>query len=734
MTTINTQEPTTVDKMRALPWGIAADVTNTIFVQFTFFGSVFILFLSELGLSKSQMGFLLSFMPFSGILAPFIAPRVAHFGYKRTYITFWGLRKVAAAFLLLTPWVLSQFGLQTTTVYVAAIVLAFGLCRAIGETGKYPWLQEFIPASVRGKYTATSNIFTTLTGFLAVSVAGWVIGRSTGLSGYMILLVIGTIFGLVGVWMHTFIPGGAPAPQLASQKRELREALADRGFTRYLLGVGLIILATTPVNSFLPLFMQEQVGLAASSVVLLQSGTLLGGLLSSYGWGWLADRYGSKPVALTGIGMSVLLPILWMVMPRQADISLPVALTIAVVQGVANTGWLIGSGRLLFVGIVPPAMKTDYMAVYYASIGLIGGISQLAGGRVLDFSQNLSGQFLGLPIDPYTPLFLAGIVLPLVSIWLINRIAIAGDISVGEFAGLFWRGNPFLAMQAVIRYHFAKDEETAVHLTEQLAQSRSPLTVDELLAALDDPRFNVRFEAILSIARMPADERLIEALAVVLGSHDPALSVVAAWALGRMGDERATIPIRDALFAEYRSIRVHSARALGTLGDIKVAPLLLQRLETETDEGLQIAYATALGQMGVVAASGRLLALLDSCEETATQQELALAVARLAGSEHHFIQLWRQVNGDMGTAVAQELLGLKKKWEGETAELDTCIQKFAHQELAEGIICLGQWLAKESLAHLPEINRQILSECSQQMGHCGRERPEYLILALHALY
>jgi MFS family permease len=479
--------------------------------------------------------------------------------------------------------------------------------------------------------------------------------------------------------------------------------------------------------------MQEQVGLAASNVVLLQSGTLLGGLLSSYGWGWLADRYGSKPVALTGIYMSVLLPILWMIMPRQTEISLPIALAIAVVQGIANTGWLIGSGRLLFVSIVPPAKKTDYMAVYYASIGLVGGISQLAGGRILDFSQNLGGQILALPIDPYTPLFVAGVVLPLVSIWLIGRIPIVGDITVGEFAGLFWRGNPFLAMQAVIRYHFAKDEETAVHLTEQLAHSRSPLTVDELLEALNDPRFNVRFEAILSIARMPADERLIEALVRVLGSHDPALSVVAAWALGRMGDERATIPLRDGLFAEYRSIRVHSARALGILGDIKVSPLLLQRLESETDEGLQIAYATALGQMGVVAASARLLELLANCGEEATQQELALALARLVGNEHHYIQLWRQVNGDLGTAVAQELLSLKKKFEGETAELDKCTQKFARQELDEGVTSLSHWLASESFTHLPDINHQILVECSRQMAQHGQKRPEYLLLALHSL-
>lgn len=79
-----TNQPTTIEKLCGLPWSIAANVANTIFSQFTFFGSVFPLFLSELGFSKSQMGFLLSLMPFGGLLAPSIAPAMARFGYKNT--------------------------------------------------------------------------------------------------------------------------------------------------------------------------------------------------------------------------------------------------------------------------------------------------------------------------------------------------------------------------------------------------------------------------------------------------------------------------------------------------------------------------------------------------------------------------------------------------------------------------------------------------------------------------
>ena len=77
-------EPTNAEKIRRLPWSIASNTANTVFVQYTFFGSAFILFLNQLELNNSQIGFLLSLFPFFGIVTIFIAPTVARFGYKRT--------------------------------------------------------------------------------------------------------------------------------------------------------------------------------------------------------------------------------------------------------------------------------------------------------------------------------------------------------------------------------------------------------------------------------------------------------------------------------------------------------------------------------------------------------------------------------------------------------------------------------------------------------------------------
>jgi MFS family permease len=739
---IHTGEPTTVEKLRGLPWSIASNAANTVFVQYTFFGSIFVLFLSALGLSKSQMGFLLSLLPFFGLIALFVAPAVARFGYKRTYLLFFGIRALIAAGLLVTPTVMQRYGPEAALTFVAVVTAVFSGLRAIGVTASFPWAQEYVPNSVRGKYTATSNMFTTITGFVAVTVGGLVLARTTELTGFMLLIAVGVIFGWVSVGLAFFIPGGAPMQVGRGRDapgRDLWAAVRDTDFVRYLVGVGLLTLVTVPLGSFLPLFMRDQVGLNDSAVVWLQTGSLVGSLISSYAWGWAADRYGSIPVTLYGLSLRALLPVCWMLMPRQSELSVGVALSIAFLQGVADMGWGIGSGRLLYVSVVPPHKRTDYMAVYYAWIGIVGGISQLSGGTLLELTQGLSGQIGFFRIDPYLPLFAVNILFPFVSFYLLRQVHEERSVGMSEFAGIFLRGNPFLAMSSMIRYHLARDEHSAVLMTERLGQAKSPLTVDELLEALEDPRFNVRFEAIIAISRMPPDPRLIEALVTILEGSELALTVIAAWALGRMGDERALDPLRRSLDSDYRSVRAHSARALGALRDREMISQLLARLETETDKGLQMAYASALGNLHAQEAVAPLLALLAETDNRGARLEVALSLARIVGDEHHFIQLLRQVRADPGTALSQAVAAIRKRQEkgagGSDVDqaLTVCEGCLARGEVAEGSRLLAAALRQIPPERLDATGALILAACAEQIEQQGAESLDYVLLALHTL-
>ena len=735
-------EPTTIEKLRGLRWSIASNSANTVFVQYTFFGSIFVLFLNELGLSKGQIGFLLSLLPFTGLISIFIAPAVARFGYKRTYVTAWAGRTAIATFMLLTPWVAATYGLDVTLIFISVTVAAFSLVRSIGMTANMPWVQEYVPDMMRGKYTATNNTFASVVGFAAVTLGGVVLGRIVGLPGFVMLISVGILGGFLSTWLASFIPGGAPIPKRAEEKkkRDLGAALADSNYMRYLVGVALLTLATVPLGSFLPLFMHEEVGLSSGNIVLLQIGTLAGGLATSFLWGWAADRYGSKPVMLWGLLLRMSLPVLWMLMPRHSAASLYVAFGIALFQGLADMGWGIGSARLLYVSVVPNAKRSDYMALYNAWTGIAGGISQLVGGQLLQASQSVSGQFFFLTLNPYIPLFLLALVLPLVSLLIMRAIRLTESVGMGEFVGIFLRGNPFLAMTSLIRYHLAKDEQSTLHVTERLGQTRSRLAVDELLEALQDPRFNVRFEAVIAIARMPADTRLTAALVEILHGSELALAVVAAWALGRVGDPAAYDALRRGVDSDFRSIRAHSVRALGAMGRPEVAALLVERLRAEENRGLQMAYASALGQLGAAEATDDLLVLLRGTDNPGARLEVALSLARLVGSEHNFVQLARNVRSDPGTTLAQAVQGLKRRLHRGSADanalrslLDEETAILGHGEMESGSRSLGQIIRQMPLEHFDATAQAILSECADRLEESGAAHIEYAILALHTL-
>jgi MFS family permease len=729
-------EVTTVEKMRGLRWVVSFSVLNSVNAQYYFFGSVFVLFLSELGLGKSQIGGLLSLVPFFGSIALFVAEPIARFGYKRTFVGTYGLRVFISGLLLFTPWMLDTWGKEVTLAFIVATVAGFSIARAVGVTAWYPWEQEYVPAGVRGKLSAIRSSLANFAGFLAVTVAGVVIGKSAGIGPFMTLFAAGLVFGFAGVWVMSHVPGGKPVaadPADRSFRRQMMAVLRDRNFVRFLVGGALVLLATTPLTSFLPLFMKEQVGLSAGNVVLLQNGTLVGGVLSSYLWGWAADRYGSKPVMLFGVYLMGALPILWLLMPRNSPYSLYLALAVALLQGLVNTSWNIGAARLLFVSVVPAAKRSEYLAIYYAWIGIIGGISQLLGGWLLDLFAGLSGRWLFLTIDPYFPLFVISLVLPLASIWLFRPVRADGEVSTGEFAGMFLRGNPLLAMGSLIGFHRARGERATVSMTERLGQAKSPLTVDELLEALGDPRFFVRFEAIVSISRSTNDPQLTDALIRVLEGHEPALSVIAAWALGRIGDERAVAALRTGLQAPYRSVRGHCARSLGTLGDQEVRAQLVAGLRAEPDTGLRIAYAAALGKLGAREAIGEILSLLAESHDEGARMELALAAARLLGDEHSFVQSLRQAQSDPGTAIAQALGSLDAELDDQPAAmLAEAADAFAHDELDHGVSLLLELFEILDRPDPERIDSLVLDHCVANLQQHGVQRIEYLVLALQA--
>jgi MFS family permease len=669
---------------------------------------------------------------------------VARLGYRRTFLSFIAIRNLFTAGLLLVPWMAGRFGTETVIGYVAFITIAFAIGRAVAMTAFLPWQQEYIPDQMRGRLSGYSSIIVSLAGLVAVGIASYILERPVGNWRYSLLFGIGVTFGIISILLAAQFPGGKPGRSSASLFRIDKKVFAplqDSRFMRYLVALGLVTLAMGPVYSFLPIFMEKKVGLSTGSIVFLSTGAMIGSLLSSYFWGWLADRYGSKPIALNGLLMTLLLPILWGVMPRGSPLSLPIALGISLLQGIATTGWSIGSGRLLFVGIVRAEGKTEYLSQYNAWTGLLSGIGSILGGTLLVYFSSRQFTFLNMGVDSYIILFAIGFVFSFLSVLILQTLHAPQEAGLGEFAGLFFHGNALMAISSMIRFYYAREETDVLAATERLGRARSPLTVEELIGTLNDPRFYVRFEAIVSITRHRADDKLVDALVEVMEAPDPALGVIAAWALGRMGGTQAIPALRRAFTgAKYHSVRAHAARALGTLGDQESIPSLLAEVQSDADLGLKVACASSLSKLRVIEAAPDLLNILYIDSYPQSRREMGMCLARLLEVEGKYIELSRSLDEDPGTTLAQEVdivRGILSKGSVERPEILSHLlqarEQFAQGQLEPGFQALLAVIDSLVLEEIKSPCREILLESGNRIHEFGTSRMEYLILAIVAM-
>ena len=416
--------PSEAEKHRGLRWSVASEVFGSAYSVLVL-GSVLVLFLNELGLPKEQIGLLNGLVFLPGPIALFIAPYLARFGLKRSLILFYGARKFVAALLLLTPNVYLSWGANTAFAFVFAVMLLYGLLRVIAETAYYPWIQEYVPNSVRGQYMATCSSVGPLVGMLAVGWSSYILGEELAIDRFQFVIGLGCVLGFVGVMLKIPIPGGAPDPARIDQRtyfRQMKAAVADRVFRRFLIGLGVIGLAMGGWRTFVPLYLKEVIGFDAGAVVGLHNWTLLGTLVSSYIWGFAADRKGSKPVLLAGLTLMVLLPVGWIVLPREGADSALWAGVLAALSGVAMMGYGLGHERLLFVSAVPPEKKTEYMAVFYTFTQILMALSPFIAGWILMAARGMAGRVYGLEIDQYTPFFVGSLCMLVVGLWVFSGV------------------------------------------------------------------------------------------------------------------------------------------------------------------------------------------------------------------------------------------------------------------------------------------------------------------------
>jgi MFS family permease len=365
----------------------AATVGNMLefydFITYSFFateiGHAFFPTQSEYGslmLSLATFGAGFVTRPIGGIILGIYSDRI---GRRPAMLLSFAMMGTAIILISLTP-SYASIGIAAPIIVISArLIQGFALGGEVGPTTAY--LMEIAPPERRGLVVAwqptSQEIAATAGALVGVILSKVMAPDALEAYGWRIAFLLGAVCLPFGFWMRRTLPETIEQVEVVG-KRASHLSLA-RPFTRVILWA-IIILASGTISTYVTQYMTTYAkntlhvdSTLAFTVSLVSNGLgIVGALLG----GWLADRYGRKPV---------------MIWPQLATLVLTYPAFLWMVHDPGAPSLLFGFGTLTLIGSLPftafYAVFTEalpqnirggvFATIYAVAIASFGGTAQL---------------------------------------------------------------------------------------------------------------------------------------------------------------------------------------------------------------------------------------------------------------------------------------------------------------------------------------------------------------------
>ena len=335
-------------------------------------------------LPKTTIG-LICALPFIGnflqiFAAPFLAkwkpPKTVTILAASLHLVMWA----AAGFLL--PWVPRDNPTAAGQCFIAWFLVSSCFAAVAGVSWN-AWIQEWVPARLRGKYFGRRNGTLQVSTLVFLLIAGWALARWRYAVPAFQLIIAGAVF------MRVFSLRWSWQSPARSLQHTVRIALPLREQIQLVAGSRSLLLfiafgaawsfAANCFGPFYHVFMFEQLDFSALDVGVLATLAQLGGALSLPAWGQLLDRYGNKSVMTLSL-------ILWQVQNLAWCFITPenrgVLYAMWVWGGITSAGVVLGQ-FIILLRLIPVEAKNLAIGINLAITSLVAAIAPITGGWIL---------------------------------------------------------------------------------------------------------------------------------------------------------------------------------------------------------------------------------------------------------------------------------------------------------------------------------------------------------------
>jgi MFS family permease len=335
-------------------------------------------------LPKPEIG-LLSAMPFVGnFIQIFVAPFFARLGPPRT-IT------VAAATLHMILWAALGVMLphlpadrpEVVARWLIGWFLVSSCAAAVAGVSWNSWIQEWVPARLRGKYFSRRNRLLQLSTLTFLFVAGWALAHwDYGIPAFQGIVAGAVVLRIFSIWWQWKSPARtlrhAKAP-LLSFAEQVKVVRRSGSFLTFVAFGSVWSFAANCFGPFYHVFLFEQLGFSAFDVGVLAMIAALGGALSLPSWGRLLDRYGNKSVMTFSLLLWQAQNLVWYILAPENRF---ITYGMWAWGGMTSAGFVLGQFTIL-LRLIPVQAKSLAIGVNLATTSLVAAFAPIIGGSVL---------------------------------------------------------------------------------------------------------------------------------------------------------------------------------------------------------------------------------------------------------------------------------------------------------------------------------------------------------------
>lgn len=536
-------------------------------------------------------------------------------------------------------------------------------CLKIQEVFWYSWASRIIPDGQRGSFFGKLLITATLVGIPCVYFIGKALDKYPGQKSFETVFVICGITGLLAGIVYTRTPRVKPPAESGAQSilSQILIVSKDAIFRRFLFFVLTYTLASALCGPFISVYMIDVLKIPFKTIAIFGIFQSTAFILFSMIWGYLVDKYGSKPVLFINCVPLAGVLLLWI-------FNTPSNYYLAGIIHVLNGMILAGVAVSLHNQIMRFSSlenQAAYQTMYQVVVGALGFCAPMIGGAILSMLKGKSMTAFGMELGPFHLLFLIAALAALIPLFFIKRLNEPHGRKASSVLRSIVAANPFMVALRLFTYHRSLDENSRLHAIAGLGHTRSPVVVSELINTLDDPNYFVRREAALSLGRIK-DTEAIGPLLVKLADELANIQQESAWSLGNIRAVESIAPLIECLNGKDLKLRGYAAMALGEIGASAAIEPLMHLLEKSNDLFEITSAASALSLLGYQKALWKTLEKLVSSEQPLARRQLTVSLADLIGKHGDFYRLLtreERVYGEgVGNILGKTSRKIDKKW------------------------------------------------------------------------